>query len=323
MEPHVHGLLELCGVHEGLHVVRGDIVVEIRAARNDAVTAAAENASEDVHDGHQPVALVGAQVGCAAQRQDARQGDAVGSQGRSVHLVHDRNTVFVGDPAGEELHAKTAGEDELVGRDDAHRGVKDERCFPVGGGRQGNGVRAEPGFRAEGGIDVCRAGRHGHADHVVLQRHHRVIGDHPQVAAVADRDDANANVPCLLNGDLHRLRADDDAKSAIGVDARGGRSLSQDFPVSGRGDFFLFETLNVAPQRIGDPVALHTAQVCSDQDVRRPLRVFFGNAALEKDRQHNLPQVTLCNSYGVQVRDFQSLDHPVPPAQVRLHREQF
>ena len=225
---------------------------------------------------------------------------------------------------GRSFTPKSAGEDELVGGDDACRGVEYERRFPIGRRGQCQWVGAEPGLSAECGIDVGRTRRHGHTDHVVFQGHHRMIGDHAEMPAVADGYDPNADVPRLLDGDLHCFRADDDAESPVGVDVGRGRRLSQRPSIAAMGlSSFFLESLHVAPERVGYAVAFYSSQVGDHQDVGRLLSVLVRHAAFEKHSPHDFAQVALVDSHGVLFGHPQSLYHLAPPALVRLHKEQF
>ena len=218
------------------------------------------DAGEDVDAHGEAVALVGADLTGAAERQHEEFfGDRLG--------LHDRGAVGHGDPAGQQVFAEALGEADLVAGDAGHGGVEDEGRFLAGGRGDRERVEADHRLGAVGGGDHQAADGHGEADHVVGDGHGRVVGGGAEVASVVGDDGGDAHLLRLVDGELHGLGADGEAEAAVAVDRGGGWGVALELPLGGGIDVAALQAGDVGAHHVGDAVRVDAAEVGVEQGV--------------------------------------------------------
>ena len=215
LHPLVHFLLEVSDFGEGVDTVGGDVVAEVGSAGDSAVAEAGQDASEDVDDAGEAVALVGASLTAAADG-----GVANSRRGACRSSMMGVPSCSASHPAGMSAPRRWAMRILLTATELVAASKTKGASSPVGTAIA-MGVGAEARLCAKGRQDLGRAAGHANANHVVLQGQHRVVGRHAEVAGVADGDHADADVAGLFDGDVHGLGGDDGAQATVGVDGGG------------------------------------------------------------------------------------------------------
>ena len=100
---------------------------------------------------------------------------------------------------------------------------------------------------------------HTHADHVVLQCHEGVIGEHPNMAAVLHGDRADAGRLGLLDGKRHGAWANLDPEPAIGIERGAYGGVPENLDVGLRLELAGFEHAHIRTQHVGDAVTFAAA----------------------------------------------------------------
>ena len=85
------------------------------------------------------------------------------------------------------------------------------------------------------------------------------------MSGVDEGDVADADVLCLLDGEIHGGASEDDGESLVGVDDGGGRGLSKDAPPGICLDAAVAVALYIYLDHVGDAVALDAPEVGSDE----------------------------------------------------------
>ena len=292
----VHSRLELVGVAKSVYVVSSDIVAIVCPSGADAVVRPREHGAENVHRHRKPVALVRARLARRAERQKqevVRDGGA----------LHNRRSVRRADDARRQQRARPPRVPNFVDGNDARGHIEHPRRLLERGGGDGDRVGAEARNPPERRERVGAGGRHAHADHIALQRQHRVVGRHADVPAVEHRHDADAAGARLLHRDLHRLRSDDHAEPAVAVNVRRRGALADDPPVGSRVLDAVGIAIQVDAEHIGDAVAVHAAQVGRHEHVGGEPSVGGGNALLFNEGGGRGAQRLGGNADGVLIRD--------------------
>jgi hypothetical protein len=112
--------------------------------------------------------------------------------------------------------------------------------------------------------------RHAEPDHVVLERHHRVVGGSAVVSRVADGDHAQAIRARFLDARLHRPGGDVVAEALLPVEETGGHLVTHDRRLGVHTDIAGLPQLVVAREH-ADPVRVDTAQVGAHHEPGRHL----------------------------------------------------
>ena len=168
---------------------------------------------------------------------------------------------------------------ELARGDDRRGHVEAERRFRRTAGRgEGDGVEAVDALRAARRHDAVAARSQRDADHVVRQRHQRVGRRRAVVGAVAHRHHAHAGLPGLLDRQLHRQRAGDEAEAAVAVDGRAGGGVAQDAHLGVLVQVTVAGAVDVEVGEAGEAVRLDAAEVGLDEDVDRHAGVVVRDA---------------------------------------------
>ena len=89
--------------------------------------------------------------------------------------------------------------------------------------RERDRVRAQKGLRGEGRHHAEASAGEADADHALLGRLHGVVADRAEMPAVEHGDHADAHALRFLDRQPHRLGADHDAQTPLGVDHRRAR----------------------------------------------------------------------------------------------------
>ena len=308
-EQRVHVLLELGEVREGVDAEGHDELRQLAAAGHEAGAVAGEDAGHDVGHRREAHALVAAVLPRAAEG-----GHEELAVVRGVHPIHDRVAFEVGDPAGLQLRTDAAREHDLVGGHLRRGNVEHERRHFVRRRRPGDGVGAEHRLGAERRHhEVSSGGHHAHANHVPLDGHERVVGEHPHMAAVLHAHRAHAELLGLVHGDFHRLRPHLQADGGVGIQGGADRRLAHRPHVRHRIHALGAVAGHVLAQGVGDAVALAAPEVAGDQNVRAERRVGLGNAHRLEHRLRAGPRRLFRNPNLILFRNQKVLEHGATP----------
>ena len=270
----VHVVLELVEVREGVDPVREEVVGDVVLVQ-EARPGPRQQSAQDVDHDRQAVALVRADLARAPEWQHQK---ALGN-GR---LVHDRRPVELRDPAGGYGGSQTPGDPDLVQCHRAHRGVEDEGSLVAGRRCDADRVETDHRLGSEGRSHRQAAHGHGHADHVAIERPDRVIGRGAEVPAVRDGHGSHTAGLRLVQGQIHGLRPDRQAQTAIAVHRRHGGCFAEDLPDGCGVDPSVLQPGDVARHHVADAVRIDSPQVRVDQGIRAAPGVVFGHTqALE------------------------------------------
>ena len=175
-------------------------------------------------------------------------------------------------------------------------------------------IRPESTFRPERGKHARADRGHRHPDHVVFQRHHRVIRNHPHVAAVADRHHPDTGLLRLLNRDLHRLRGDHDPDPLVRVDRGGSGALTHNLPVWTRVVEAILVVGHVAPQHVRHAVTVDTPHVRHHEHVGGQRRILLRHSHLLEDRLSGRPETRLRYVHGLACGNLKHLERHLSPS---------
>ena len=180
----------------------------------------------------------------------------------------------------------------------------------LAGAAQAMGCVPKTGFRPEGRHhDAAAGGHHAHTNHVALDGHQRVVGQHPDVAAVLHAHRTHAVFLGFVHGDLHGARPHLQADAAVRIEGRAHRRLADGFHVrrgiqdAGRVHF------QIAAHHVGDAVALAAAQIAHDQHVRAERGIFGRHAHLLEQRLRAFAGSGLGDKHLIRLRHEEVFQH--------------
>ncbi len=136
-----------------------------------------------------------------------------------------------------------------------------------------------------------------------------MMADGARVAGVGHRDDADAHVPRLLHGHLHRLGAEYDGQAFVGVYVRDGGRVADHLYVRPGVQRAGRVPLDVGSQHVRDAVGLDATQVRRDKHLGAQRGVIGLHSHLLEDGRHGLSERVVCDPDLVILRDLESLKH--------------
>ena len=306
-QPLVHRILKMLRVVKPRHIVRRHIMPKVGPPRNRPVPEPGQHPRQNVHHARQPVPLVRTQLPRAAQRQ---QRIIV----RRIRLLHNRVPFPVRQPPRLQLDAQPPRDPHLVPRHRAGRGVKHKRRLLPRRHRNGNRIRPQTRLRPESRHHRRRAAGHTDPNHIVLQRHHRVVRRHPQMPRVADGHHPHPHLRRLANGNLHRLGRGNNPQPPIRVNAGRPRRLPHDTQIRRGVNLPGGVAAHIAPQHIRNPVRIHPPQIGQHQHIRPQQRIRRRHPHLLKHRGHSGLQRLPRHHRSLIQTDPKLRQHGTPPA---------
>ncbi len=240
-----------------------------------------QRGAQDFHDRRIAIALVAGRF--FAQTAQRRQG------GFALHQV-DQNLVgirtgvalFVDDPTGRKLFARTAIDFDLATLRNGRRAVEEERERLIRRHTEGQRVRSEHVFNAERRGDGRTSVRARDTDHAILNGHQRVVTRDAIVGGVADDRHAHAVFSGVVDGVLHGLLGGDHAHAVMSVDDGGRRRLLDEFDGGLRVEDTIADAVDVDGFQAANTVGIDTALIGGDQNVRANFCVFERHASADQ-----------------------------------------
>ena len=233
--------------------------------------AARQGRAQDVDHGAEPIALVAAAFGRAAER---------------CHVAALADFVWVGagqavpghQPAGRRLQTLVRLVADLAGGDGRGRHVEQERLARLARRGEGDRIGSEAGLRAIGRrhVDAARRGRR-HADEAGVDRLQHIEAAGAEVAGVAHGRHPDAGLLCLVDGDLHGAPAGGMAEAAAAVDQHRHRRLLDD-PGLGADMELVGPPALIVGRHHRDAVRVDAVQVGPTHDLRRAGRGLLRHA---------------------------------------------
>jgi hypothetical protein len=176
-------------------------------------------------------------------------------------------TVRVDRPARIELLPLAVVDLELALRNRRRREVEHERRLVLGRDRERERVRAEHDVAAERRRAVAHAVGRRDADHVAVEREHRVVAGDPEVVGVADRAERRARLRGFVEHALHRALAGRMAEAVARIGEHRCGRLTHRFQLGLRIELARADAAHVVRLEPRDAVRFDAAQVGRDEDV--------------------------------------------------------
>ena len=232
-----------------------------------AEPARGEHAGEQLGERAHPVPLVAAVVGAEAPERQQRA--------RVAHRgIVGRVAVRVDGPARLEPQALALVHFELAVGHGRRREVEHERGLVAGRDRERERVGALHLVAAERRHREVRGVRRADADHVVRQRHHRVVAGDAVVVRVAHGGERDAALARLLDRARHRVVRRGMAQAVARVEQQRRRRVAHGLVMRVGGDAAVADAVDVEPAQPRDAVRLDAAPVGRDEHVADDARLF-------------------------------------------------
>ena len=289
-------VLEVLQTAEGVDVDRDEEMAEMirlllafgaEAEQLLQEAALLQRSAQDFNDRRIAVALVAGRLFAqAAQRRQS--GFALHEVDQDLVGIRTGVALFVDDPAGRKLLARTAIDFDLAALRDGRRAVEEERERLIRRHAEGQRVRSEHVLDAEGRGDGRTGVRARDTDHAVLDGHQGVVAGDAVVGGVADDRHAHAVFAGVVDGVLHGLLGGDHAHAVMRVDDGGRRRLLDEFDGGLRVEDAVADAVDVDGFQAADTVGVDAALVGGDQNVRADLRVFERHAGADQRIAHEV-----------------------------------